>query len=270
MARKKSRVKLLHALLSFLFLLLILGGAVFFAKTYKPPTTEDYIERSETYLDGLQAELGVTGTLQKTIYWDWIDENNMLLPLTGKQFLLGTTDTNDIGKYGKVTSKNLTKINKKFFAPLLTTSTIYFEQSNFVEDEANQRKNMKDELNETFRGFEKNKIKCMIRLTPQSDPYGYFFCGTIDEDQMARQKELSSLFSTVYNPKKYYSYRVDVIDETFARGSVTEVVLGYVFIAKKTDGNWNILWKGNDIALCSDMETLGIPKKIYQSCYKDS
>ena len=270
MARKKSKINFVHLLLSLLFILLIGGGGIYFARTYKPPTAEEYIARGETYLEGLQSELSVTGTLQETMYWDWIDENNKLLPLTGKQFLLGTTDTDDIGKYGKISSKNLTKINNKFFAPLLITSSDYYEQSKFVENEMNQRKNMRDELNETFRGFEKNKIKCMIRLTPQSDPYGYFFCGTIDEKQIKLQKQLSSLFSTTYNPKKYYSYRIEKINEPFARGSVSESVEGYVFIAKKTDGRWKIIWKGNEIALCSEMERLSIPKSIYESCYKDN
>lgn len=269
MARKK-RIRLPHVLLSLLFLLLLIGGAVFFAKTYTPPTKEQYLERSSRYLEGLQEELGVTGTFQETVYWDWIDKDGTLLPLTGKQFLLGTVDTNGIGKYGNVHSNNLTKINKKFFTPIAVTTTEYFTKSKFIPSEKNARSTMKDELNEVFGGFERNTIKCLFRLTPQSDPYGYFFCGIVDELQRTRQKQLSSLFSTRYNPKKYYSFRVDTIDPPYARGSYSEIIEGYVFIAKKTDDSWKLIWKGNEIASCNEMEKLDIPKSIYQDCYKDA
>lgn len=266
--RRKHRIRSLQLLLSVLFICLLIGGAVFFAKTYKPPTPEQYLERSSRYLEGLQAELGVTGTFQETIYWDWIDDNGTLLPLTGKQFLLGTVDTNGIGKYGNVSSDNLTKINKKFFRPIITTTDEYFSDSKFVISEINKRKTMKDELNEEFGGYERNSIKCLFRLTPQSDPYGYFFCGIVDEGQIKLQQQLSPLFSTHYNPKKYYSFRVDMIDLPYARGNYSEIIEGYVFIAKKTEEKWQLIWKGNEAPLCTTMQELAIPKKIYLSCYK--
>lgn len=271
--RKKNIV--LKALLSSFFIILVLAGAWYLAKTYKPPTPQEYIERGQTYLEGLQAELGVEGSFQDTIYWDWIDGDGTLLPLTGKQFLLGTVDTNGIGKYGKFTSEDLSKINNKFFKSIITTTDNYYSSIKFVESEENQRKTVNDPLNETFRGFERGQVKCLMRLTPQSDPFGYFFCGTVDTEQIKLQKQLP-LFSTKYNPKKPSLFRVDFVKEPFARGSYSEAIEGYVFIAKKTDGKprsnrggWSIIWKGNEIALCSEMERHEIPKSVYGSCYAD-
>lgn len=271
--RRKKKV-FLQALFSSLFILLILCGAWYFAKTYKPPTPEEYIERGQVYLEGLQAELGVEGSFQNTIYWDWIDEDGTLLPLTGKQFLLGTVDTNGIGKYGKIKSNNLTKVNNKFFKPIIATTEDYYVTSKFAESAQNSRAEVNDPLNETFRGFEKGQIKCLMRLTPQSDPFGSFFCGTVDTGQMKLQKQFSSIFSTKYNPNKNYSFRVEKIQESFAKGTVSETIFSYTWIAKKTDGKprsnrgkWSVIWKGEEIPLCLEMEEKSIPKGIYLRCH---
>ncbi|MBI2443579.1 MAG: hypothetical protein HYV40_06790 [Candidatus Levybacteria bacterium] len=267
--RKRHRVKPLHLLLSVLLLILTVGGTIIFAKTYKPPLPETYIERGNTYLEELAGELGVDAQIQETIYWDWIDEKNTLLPLIGNQFIIGTVDANGIGKYGKVTSDNLEKINSKFFRPIINTSEDFFTMELFVEDKKNRRDSENNPLNETFRGFTRGKVLCVLRLTTQSDPFGYFFCGIVDEKQRKLQQQFTSLFSTKYNPKNFSSFRVETVEGDFASGSYSESVIGYVWFAKKENGEWNILWKGNDIALCSDMETLQIPKRIYQNCYKE-
>lgn len=267
--RKRSRVNPLHLLISILFLILIVGGAIFFAKTYEPPTTEEYIQRSDRYLEDLAWELGVEAQLQETMYWDWIDENNNLLPLTGNQFLIGTVNVNGIGKYGKIKSDSLEKINDKFFKPILATSDEFFADERFYADKRNSRVGVDNPLHETYRGFEKGPIKCLLRLTAQSDPFGYFFCGVVDEEEMELQQQFSSLFSTKYNPKKPSLFRVDLIKEPFARGNFSEAILGYVWIAKKENDEWKIIWKGNEIALCSEMERLEIPKSIYQNCAEE-
>src|SRR3989344_6962319 len=102
MLGKRKKKVLLQAILSFLFILLVFVGAWYFAVTYKPPTTQDYIDRSTIDLEDWAAGLGVEAKTRESAYWDFIDEDNTMLPLTGNEFIIGTTDANGIGQYGEV------------------------------------------------------------------------------------------------------------------------------------------------------------------------
>ncbi|MDP3941673.1 MAG: hypothetical protein Q8Q49_05185, partial [bacterium] len=217
LGRRKKKV-LLHALLSFLFILVVFGAAWYFAVTYTPPTTQDYVDRSMTYLDDWSEELGVDAKTRESIYWDWIDENNTLVPLTGNEFYLGTIDVNGIGSYGSVDSDHLEKVNKKFFQPLLDDSDRYFDEKRFLGDKRNSREKEDDPIHTIHRGYQKGKMYCLLRLTPQSDPFGSLFCGTIDEEQKSLQKKVKGLFSSAYNPKNFTSFRVTKIENDFALG----------------------------------------------------
>jgi hypothetical protein len=266
MLGKRKRKVLLQALLSFLFILLVFCGAWYFAVTYKPPSTKDYLERSITYLDEWASELGVETTTRKSIYWDFIDEDNSLVPLIGYDFSLGTVEADGIDQYADVDSDHLEKINNKFFKPLLDDSKKYFTKSRFIEDKKNSRDKEADPAHPIRRAYQRGKIYCLLHLTPQSDPFGNFFCGIIDEKQIALQKKVKGLFSTAYNPKKFLAFRVTKIEKDFALGIVMDNIQGYTWIAKKEEGGWKIIWKGQ-IPLCSEMEEKSIPKSIYLKCF---
>lgn len=269
MSGRRRKKLFLQALLSSLFLLLVFAGAWYFAVTYKPPTTQEYVDRAETYLEDWANSIGVEAKIHGSTYWDWIDEDGTLLPLTGNEFYLGTLDVNGIGQYGTVSSQHLEKVTAKFFQPLLEDTASYFEKSRFVADSTNDRKNDKDPTRSIRRGYQHGKLYCLLRLTPQSDPFGALFCGTIDEKQQRLQKKVRGLFTTKYNAKHFASFRVTKIDRDFALGVDLEDTGGYTWIAKKSDDAWKILWKGQDIPLCSMMEENSIPKSIYLTCIND-
>ncbi len=262
----RKRKLLLQALLSLLFIALLFGGAWYFATSYKPPTTEDYVNRGRSYLEEAANALGVEAKVQESVYWSWIDEKGQILPLIGNQFLLGTVDVNGIGKYGDVTSKHLEKVTDTFFRSLLADSETFFNKSHFVANKENAREKENDPTHTIRRGYERGKIKCLLRLTPHSDPFGAFFCGAIGDHQLTLQKRVAGLFSTTYNPKHFSAFRVTKSEKDFALGTYMEDVGGYTWIAKKTEGKWQVVWKGQEIPLCTDMQKGSIPKTIYLNC----
>ena len=104
----------------------------------------------------------------------------------------------------------------------------------------------------------------------KSDPFGRFFCGFVDLDQYALQKQFTGLFDM--KPKLGQQppmLRIEKIYKDAALGNYAEGSGpgGYTFMAKKKDDKWNIVWKGQEIALCSEMEKQQIPQEIYGECY---
>lgn len=269
MLGKRKKKLLLQAILSFLFILLVFAGAWYFAVTYKPPTTQDYVDRAAANLEDWAAELGIEAKTRESTYWDFIDEDNTILPLTGNEFIIGTTDANGIGKYGDIDTDHLEKLNNKFFKPLLDDSKKYFKDSGFIEDNKNSRYKKNDPTRSIHKAFQRGKIYCLFHLTPQSDPFGSFFCGVIDEKQITLQKKVKGLFPTTYNPKNFLAFRVTKIEKDFALGITMDNIQGYTWIAKEENDKWTILWEGQEIPLCSVMNEKSIPKSIYLKCYKE-
>lgn len=174
--RKKARFSILHLLFSILFIVLMGGGAWYFAHSYKPPTQNYYLTQAQTYLSGLAAGIGVNPEFSESKKWYWIDEDGKKKQLHGYQFLLGTTEGKKIGKWGTVSPKDVDKINAKFFAPLVDDIDVFFTQSKFVTSEENQKGSI-NEPRTTVIAYQRNKTKCIIKLTDQSDPFGVIFCG---------------------------------------------------------------------------------------------
>ena len=236
-----------------------------------PTTTTATTDASEEtiLLTGLSQALELKPELRDYMYMDWISENNQILPLTGSQFIVGTFNITGIAKYNTI-PKDASKITVKTLAPLLTTADAYFMNQGFAKNTVNTRTVQADQLQIAFTGYEKGPMKCVIRIDEESDPFGNFVCGTIDTQQQALQNEFRPLFTGTkanLDGIAITSFRVQKIEDNFALGSANGYILGYTWMAENKNGAWQIVWHGNEIALCSDMQKLGIPQPIYGNCY---
>lgn len=217
-------------------------------------------------LQGLEKNLDFKTPIQEYNYFDWINDDGILLPLKGNAFWAGTSNMADSQK-GKVMQDDITLINESFLKPMQASTTKYFEQEGFKLSPQNTFVYQKDVFVQLRSGYEAGATKCVAMLYQTTDPFGRFFCGEIDQQQIKLQKDFIPLFGNTMRSADPLSFRVDKVGGNFARGSASDPIMGYVWIAKKIDGKWKVVWKANEIGLCSDMKKYDIPKSIYDSCY---
>jgi len=249
-----------------IILTVIVGFLVmtFDKKTNKASTTNSSIT-TKSALDGLAQKLEIKPELRDSIYVDWIEDDNSVAPLTGQTFFMGTVNINGIGQYKQVT--NIENVTFDTLQPIVSTSDTYFSSIGFTKNTTNTRKAGIDPAPYETAGYENDTMKCVIRLDEHTDPFGNFFCGKVDESQIALQKQMGNMLPYKVTKGGVASLRVQKIEGDYAIGTYSEAFTGYTWMAKRDGTTWKILWKSNDIAPCADMERLGIPKSIYGSCY---
>jgi hypothetical protein len=255
-------------LIAFFVILAIIVGILVISydrrQNTTPATTTGLTSASDT-LVGLAKELAVTPQLRDSMYVDWIDEKNNIVPLTGKQFIIGTVDVKGIKKY-----KDIKDIENTTFAtlrPLEQATNAFFTANGFSANTQNSKQYGIEPAPYKTLGFENGNLKCLVRFDERTDPFGSFFCGSIDTAQINLQKQMGNMLPYQATKEGITSLRVQKIENNFATGTYSEAFTGYTWMAKKEAGKWNILWKSNDIAPCADMERLGIPQSIYGNCY---
>ena len=251
-----------------IFLAVVLGLLIFnFDKETTKKTTSALVTLPPNeILKGLATELGVKSDIRQSIYFDWI-EGNTLIPLTGEQFIVGTVDIKNLKEYDRL--QDIESITFSALQPIESAADAYLQSLGF-------RKNLPNtitlESNPSFKfvGLENADTKCIIRLDEHTDPFATFFCGRLDTSQVALQKQMGNILPYELTPEGIESFRVQKIEGDFAIGTASQTYTGYTWIAKRADGKWQVIWQQNDIALCSDMERLGIPKSIYGECSSES
>lgn len=244
---------------------LIIAGALFFIKKATAPTIAP--DSNRAVLQKLQKQLSLTAAMQPYNYMDWVGENKQLYPLRGEYFIVGTVNSNGIAKYEGLTSEDLASITFTQLAPLRNAAETFFLENGFEKSTLNSRITGESPGRVQRVGFFKGDMKCMITAYEFTDPFANFFCGKIDNKQISLQLPFRDLFEYKYNPSSLASFRVDKVDGDFATGSKTFDYSGYQWIAQKKNDTWEIVWKGQEIPLCSDMKKYEIPKEIYQQCY---
>lgn len=223
-------------------------------------------------LPELAKQLEIKPELRDSPYWSWVDKNKTILPLNGQEFFIGSVNSNGIGKYKNITSDDIEQFTLPFFQPIIKTSDTFFIQHGFNKNMMNSN-DVPDMFGTIYGGFENGELKCIYSLWEKSDPFGRFFCGYIDQHQRQLQKDFLHLFPMTYVPGQRPPFlRVEKVYGDFALGNYAEGSGpgGYTFMAKKTAGSWQIVWKGQEIATCSQMQKYQIPKEIYGECYPDS
>ncbi len=219
-------------------------------------------------LDGQAKKLEVKPELRDSIYTDWLENDNTVVPLTGQQFFMGTVNSNGIKAYNKI--KDTDNITFQTMQPVENRSDSYFSSIGFTKNAMNTLRTGTTPIRTQFIGYEKDTMKCVIRLDEHTDPFGNFFCGKVDTAQIALQKEMGNMLPYSFSKNNMSSFRVQKIEGNFAIGSYSEPITGYTWIAKKDGTTWKVIWKATEIASCSDMERLGVPKSIYGDCYSPS
>jgi hypothetical protein len=225
-------------------------------------------QASET-LEGLARFVDVKVQTQDYDYSDWTQDNGVRIPLKGKQILFGTSTTSqNVGKYGDFTTDQLEMVNPEFLTELQDKIAEYFESNGFVQSESNTNLTP-NELYFSTLGYQKDNLYCLSNLTQMSDPFGYISCGTVDNNQLKLQQELTNVLLEQQNQDlgTYpITFRVATVDGDYANGSISSIG-GYQWIARKSDGVWTTVWTGQDFPLCSDMAMYEVPSSMYPGCY---
>lgn len=218
-------------------------------------------------LDGLSNALKINATPRDYVYDNWVDKNDVSLPLKGKQVVIGTNGTNGVGKYGNITTDQLNKVTATFLLPLQKKISDYFMSKGFVENKVNTNL-IPNEIYFSTVGYQKDSLYCLSHLAQTSDPFAYITCGTIDQNQISLQKELEIVYKEQQknDSKNDITFRVNKVDEDFANGSAFSVG-GWQWIAKKINGRWTTIWSGQDFPICSDMAKYKVPSTMYPGCY---
>jgi hypothetical protein len=239
-----------------------------FDKKQSQESTSTASLTTKTVLDGLAQKLEVKPELRASIYTDWLENDNTVVPLTGQQFFMGTVTITDIEQYNNI--KDINDVTVANLMPIVTSADAYFSSIGFSKSKSNTNSLGSPPVKFQTLGYENNDMKCVIRLDEQTDPFGNFFCGKVDKAQMTLQKEMGTMLPYKLTKDGISSLRVQKIEGDYAIGTYSEAYSGYTWMAKKDGNTWKILWKSNDIAPCADMERLGIPKSIYGDCYSPS
>lgn len=245
----------------FLVVLIIgfIGTKIQKPQEQKTPLTNDHV------LQGLQKELAVTATVQKDETTDWKTADGFI-PLTGNRFIVGTRGINGLGKYGDIEQENLNQIDKTFLAGIFQKTDTYFANQGFTKNTDNTT-TTPGPVNELQTGYEKDTMRCVITLAIATDPFGYFFCGEVDTKQLILIKQFQQVVNPDNDPNLHI--RVQKVENDFALG-YTSNIIGSQWIAKKTAGTWQVVWTGQEIPFCADMDKYEIPASIYTNCLLDA
>jgi len=112
-------------------------------------------------------------------------------------------------------------------------------------------------------GYTKDTVRCLITLVPNVNPFGDFFCGTVDQLQMTWRKELTPAINPTNDPNVDVS--VEKLVGNYATGGVGDYShhSGAVWYAVKVDGQWKKVWEGQNTISCTPVKQYAIPKDIY-------
>lgn len=255
-------------LLVIVLLVVLAFGMWWYRKSSAVPETQSITQVEDETLRGLGEAIGTVVSLNDYVYYDWVNSDGSIQPLTGRQFGVGTTGSDTLGKYGNISNNDISQVTEAFLSPLRNTSNGYFESIGFLQNSDNTSL-VPDEIGTTYVGYEKGEMKCLTKLYIQTDPFGYFFCGTVDTAQEELQKSFLDTFPYEKNADgSIASFRVAGVEGDFASGSASPGGPGgYQWIAKNTDGTWGVVWEGQDFPLCSDMQMYEVPTSMYPGCY---
>lgn len=262
---------IIKSILAISFLLLIATLLIFSNKlstlnTQPLPTPQPL--NSEQVLTNFASYLNTTADLRVNDDWDWLSADGTHLPLSAQMLVLSTSGINGMGKYGTINQNDIDQVTKPFILELADKTITYFKSLGFNINNANTIKQF-DEMNTIRIGFEKNNIKCVVSLAALSDPFGYYICGEIDQNQLTLQQDFKNIMDPEMSKSPNYVFRVEQVDGDFARGHQSNII-GSEWFAQKENGNWKIILQTPDQPLCSVVDKLKIPQPIYQNCYTNS
>lgn len=188
----------------------------------------------------------------------WIGQDGSLIPLKGFSFDVGQDNVTLVPSGGVYTIAQLLPIEK--------VTQKYFQMVGYQIDLTNTLAGKSFTFSNYNRfGFTKGDMKCVIHITASQDPFGNFFCGTIDTKQYALQQPFYSLFNHKFESKNGVIVDKGLsnvsVDGIFAQGQIP----GSAWIAKNINGNWQIIWSGQQGPSCSLLKQYQVPTSFF-SC----
>jgi len=217
----------------------------------------------EQILQSLEKTLSVNSPITDQKSKDWTSSDRQIVPLKGKSFGIGTFKNAYIDKYGNFPNlpdgnSDLNKITKPSLEPLRKQVDSFFINNGFTMDTLNTK-----EITgfENLYGYTLEDTYCLVSLFPQSDPFGQFFCGVLDPDELNWRKELVPVINPKNDPNIFVS--VSKLIGNYATGGVGGYASGAVWYAVKIDGKWKEVWTGQNIISCTPVKQYNIPKEIY-------
>lgn len=158
----------------------------------------------------------------------------------------------------------------------------YFENNGFYKNEINSSVD-----NVGLRsGFSKDSLACLVRSTRLTNSQNYDFeirCGELPKEYLSeindeKTTQIKKLFSEKYN-KDPSLIKIDFTQEAgdYLKGSVQFLEEGQtepnpgdagIFLAAKdAGGNWELVFDGNGIVTCQEIEAYNFPVSIVPQCY---
>jgi len=227
---------------------------------------------SKQILVDLEKALNVTAEITDRNN-NWLVENKERIPLLGQQFALGSIATKHMGKYGNYVQlfsssyiKGITENNLKLLQGEIDKffTANGFQANNHNTLRANRSLASNINLVSLSNGYIKGNLKCLITLSQGTDPFGYFFCGIVDQTQLAWRKELTPAINTtndldiVVNVSKLFG--------DYATGGVGSATGGggTGWYAVKINGQWKEVLRGQQMTLtsCKLLQKYNFPKEI--------
>ncbi len=236
-------------------IVVVLLGKYYSGKSKTSLSSVSNSQSAQTILQSLQQSISTSAPIRVSMSTDWVDDNNQIVPLKGWSFGVGTAENTYIGKYGSFSDIN--EITETSLQPLKSAAESFVVRNGFAISSLNKRSNPLT----TSYGYASADIKCLVSLSPQSNPFGDFFCGTIDNQELGWRKELVP----VINPKNDPSVLVSVtkLAGNYAIGSVGGYASGSAWYAVRVDGLWKEVWEGQNIISCKPVKQYTIPKDMY-------
>lgn len=228
-----------------------------------PSQQSSNLESPEQILASLEKTLSVNSPITDQKSKNWTNNDKQVVPLKGKSFGIGTFKNAYMDKYGNFPSlpdgnPDLSKIDKSSLEPLRKQVDNFFINNGFTMDTLNTKEIAGFE---NLYGYTLGDIHCLVSLFPQSIPFGQFFCGVLDPDELSWWKELVPIINPKNAPNTYFS--VNKLIGNYARGGVGGYAGGVVWYAVKIDGKWKEVWTGQNIISCTPVKQYNIPKEIY-------
>lgn len=200
-------------------------------------------------LEGLQKALNVKSPITESKNVDFYDADKKRIPYSGLAFGLATEANDYVGKYGNFKAQDVSAITEDSLKILREDTDKFFISNGFEKDTKNSYK-VDDPIIFERLGYVKESFHCLVTYSYGGDPFGQFFCGTLDQTQIEWRKELASAVNPKNDPKTVF--RVDTLKENFAQGGIGQEagVGGAAWYAVKVDGKWKKVWEGQNLVSC--------------------
>lgn len=227
------------------------------------PDPESF-EQVDSVISRLKEELYLQGSEIIPGEAVWINDYANLSLLKGQQF------------------NSLNPVNSGEIEGISYILDSFFDAQGFNKDEINTFSTLDDPdqlIAVRSFGYTQGSLKCLAALYPDSQPSGYFFCGDVNGKKDELQKQF---LPVIYSSSSQYPLRkdeaavVDVfnISDDFAMGSNNRYLRGIYepsgtrWIAAKVDGDWKLVFEGQDLPACTLVDRYKVPKEFYSNCFE--